>query len=140
MQLRMAPLIDVVFLLLVFFLLVANFRSREGFLPAELPRQVVHTEVMEMEPLQLFLNSLADGSCEVQIGAATTFVVKAAREEGDFTQLGRELKQVLAEQGRSFDDPVKLIPTRQTRWDHVVKAYDALWQINLRHIIFALVD
>ena len=56
MQLRMVPMIDVVFLLLVFFLLTANFRSKEGFLPAELPRHVVHAEVMELEPLALRLD------------------------------------------------------------------------------------
>ena len=48
--------------------------------------------------------------------------------------------QVLAEQGRTADDPVKLAPARGTRWDHVVKAYDALWEVELRNIIFALAE
>ena len=36
--LKMAPLIDVVFLLLVFFLCTATLQMMEGILPANLPR------------------------------------------------------------------------------------------------------
>jgi len=140
MQLRMVPMIDVVFLLLVFFLLTANFRSREGFLPAELPRHLVHAEVMELEPLLLKLESLADGTCKVQIGQTSPFLVEPQQSGDGFALLSSRLEGVLRDQGRHLDDPVKLVPAEHTKWDHVVKAYDAMWQINLHNIIFAMVD
>ncbi len=140
MQLAIVPLIDVVFLLLAFFLLTASFRSREGFLPAELPRQAVRADAMEVEPLLVRLETLANGDCHVQIGSAATLTVTGSGDVGGFEMLAARLQQVLADQGRNRSDPVKLVPTRQTKWDHVVKAYDALWQLNLTNIIFTFVD
>jgi biopolymer transport protein ExbD len=140
MQMRMVPMIDVVFLLLVFFLLAANYRSREGFLPSELPRQETAAESAELEPLFVYLHSRADGACEVDIGSEISFVIGPASEGGDFSVLGRELLNVIKEQHRSLDDAVKLVPGSDTKWDHVVKAYDAMWQIELRQIIFAVAE
>ena len=140
MQLCMAPMIDVVFLLLVFFLLAANFRSREGFLPTEIPQQTSNAELMEMEPLSLLLTSLPDGSCQIQIGSARTITIASQSPQTDFTMLSQQLLEVLNEHGRNLDDAVKIIPDSKTKWDHVVKTYDALWQINLRNIIFTMVD
>jgi biopolymer transport protein ExbD len=102
--LNLVPMIDVVFLLMIFFLLSANFRGNEGFLPAD------------------------------------SFVIDPADDASDFQTLARRLSRVLADQGRRADDPVKLVPDWHTRWDHVVKAYDALWKINLTNVVFALVE
>ena len=140
MQMRMVPLIDVVFLLLIFFLLGANFRSREGFLPTELPRQIVRAELVELEPLHIYLHSSPDGTCQIDIDSEVAVVIEPTARGGDFSLLSDKLLEVLAGQGRHLSDPVKLVPNSRTKWDHVVKAYDALWQINLRHIIFTMVD
>ncbi len=132
-QLRMAPMIDVVFLLLIFFLLTANFRSQEGFLPAELPQQVTRAAQMEQVPLELWLESQADGRCEIQIGLHERFVVS------DFgVEFSDRLKSVLAAQGRSVHDPIKFMPSGATSWDHVVKAYDVLWELGMEQIVFVL--
>lgn len=138
MQLRMVPMIDVVFLLLIFFLLSANFRSKEGFLPAELPRQITHSRQMEMEPLLLRVTSRPDGSCRIQIGPQAAILIEPQAET--FDALSRELQTVLSGQGRRLDDPIKILPTEHTKWDHVVKTYDAIWQINAHTIIFAAVQ
>jgi len=140
MRLSMAPMIDVVFLLLVFFLVASNFRSREGFLPVELPQQVVHSEIIELEPLILHLESQPDGTCLVQIGKTDSFVIQPQELGQDFSPLAQRFAAVLDQQGRSRDDPVKIVPSRQTKWDHVVKAYDALWQLDLHNIIFTIVE
>ena len=125
---------------MIFFLLTANFRSKEGFLPADLPRQVISSEIIELEPLLVYLHSRPDGTCEIDIGSTISFIIPPNRQAGDFVTLGNELKKIIDAQGRHLDDPVKLVPNRNTKWDHVVKAYDALWQINLSNIIFAMVE
>ncbi|MCF7957545.1 MAG: biopolymer transporter ExbD [Phycisphaerae bacterium] len=140
MQIRMIPMIDVVFLLLIFFLMTANFRPREGFLPAELPRQITRSDLVELEPLLIYLQSRPDGSCVVDIGDAGSFTVGSPEERGSFSDLGVELKKIIAQQGRNLDDPVKLVPNALTKWDHVVKTYDMLWQLDLRNIIFTMVE
>ena len=139
MQLRMVPMIDVVFLLLVFFLLTANFRSREGFLPAELPQRVTRAEVMEIEPLVLRIDTLVDGGCHVQVGSGGSVVVSGG-DAGGFAAVGGRLREVLEKQGRTVDDPIKLMPTYDTKWDHVVKAYDAVWQLDVRNVIFGVAE
>jgi len=138
MQLRMVPMIDVVFLLLIFFLLSANFRGKEGFLPAELPRQITHSRQMEMDPLLLRVTSQPDGSCRIQIGPQPAILIEPRTET--FDAVSRELQKVLSDQGRRLDDPIKILPTEHTKWDHVVKTYDAIWQINAHNIIFAAVQ
>ena len=57
-----------------------------------------------------------------------------------FEQLPMQVEKVLKQQRRASDDPVKLVPQRQTNWDHVVKTYHALWRLNLTNIIFAIVE
>ena len=140
MQLCMVPMIDVVFLLLVFFLLASNFRSREGYLPAELPSHSAAAEQMELEPLHVRLGIGSEGGCRVQIGTGAAVIILGDTSEGDFGQLGRDVLKVIRAQGRNLDDAVKIIPERGTKWDHVVKTYNALWQVELRNIIFAIVD
>ena len=140
MQLRMVPMIDVVFLLLVFFLLAANFRSREGYLPAELPTQAAEAEQMELEPLQVHLGSVSDGGCRVQVASDAAVIILPDSSEAGFEQLSRNVLEVIHAHGRTLDDAVKIIPERGTKWDHVVKTYNALWHVDLRNIIFAIVD
>ncbi|MCK5114707.1 MAG: biopolymer transporter ExbD [Phycisphaerae bacterium] len=152
-QLLLVPMIDIVFLLLTFFLLTASFRPAEAFLPAELPGgSVADAELMELEPLLIFLESLPDGRCLIQIGDEVEFEVvdqsAAAGQLGgeqlpvqiSFEQLPRQVDLVLKQQHRASDDPVKLVPQRQTNWDHVLKTYHALWRLNLTNIIFAIVE
>lgn len=137
MQLRMVPMIDVVFLLLVFFLVTANFRSREGFLPAELPRQLVHAQQTELEPLEIRLASQDGRQCLIEIGTQEPFLV--ANDSEGFALFTQRLADILAVQGRRNDDPVKLIPTPETKWEHLVKAYDAIYQQNITNVIFTIV-
>lgn len=134
LQLRMAPLIDVVFLLLVFFLLTASFRSQEGILPIELPKLGLGPAV-EMEPLDVHLQTESESICVVQIGADTVCEIDASRPEG-FAVLARELQAVLVDQGRRLQDPIRLHCTSLTRWDHVVKAYDTLCALQVENVIF----
>ena len=139
MQFRIVPLIDVVFLLLVFFLLTANFRPREGFLPAELPRQITRAVQMEMEPLAVYISSDVHGNCHVQIGAADSLLIENTAGGQGFSAVTERIGLILAQQHRTEEDPVKLVPDQETSWQHVVSIYDSLWRANLRNIIFSIV-
>ncbi len=140
-QLRMVPMIDVVFLLLIFFLLSSSFRTQEGFLPAELPRRILHSAGSEVEPLVLHVFSNPDQSCQIQIGKEFSLKIPVHPDGTmNFLPLCSSIQTILAAHGRSLEDPIKLQPTRHTRWDHVVKTYNALWQLNAQNIIFAIAE
>ena len=140
LQLQMVSMIDVVFLLLVFFLLTANFRSREGFLPAELPRRITRAELAVIEPLELVIATLANGQCQVSVAGEGGFVFRSDSNGGGFAQLLEQLQQTLATQKRYAEDPIKLRPLTHTRWDHVVQTYDVIRQLDLQNVIFAVAN
>ena len=140
MRLIMVPLIDVVFLLLVFFLLTANFRSQEAFLPVQLPQQATGSVNLEIEPLFIYIDSLPNGDCRVQIGDIEEIVLPFRPGDLGFDGLSRRLGEILNDLHRKVSDPVKLVPTPTTKWDHVVKTYDALGRLSLTNIIFTFVD
>jgi len=140
MRLMMVPLIDVVFLLLVFFLLTANFRSREAFLPVQLPQLAVSSVNLEIEPLFIYIDSLPNGACRLQIGDVEEMILPSRPGASDFDGFSRRLAEILNDLHRTVHDPVKLVPTPTTKWDHVVKTYDALGRLSLANIIFTFVD
>ena len=136
----MVPLIDVVFLLLVFFLLTANFRSQEAFLPVQLPQQAASSVNLEIEPLLIYIDSLPNGPCRLQIGDIEEINLPSSPGDSGFDGFSRRLSEILNDLHRTINDPIKLVPTPTTKWDHVVKTYDALGQLNLTNIIFTFVD
>ena len=140
MRLMMAPLIDVVFLLLTFFLLTANFRSREAFLPVQLPQPAVSSLNLEIEPLFIYIESRPDGACRLQMGDVEAIILPARPGDSGFDVFSRRLSEILNDLHRTINDPVKLVPTPTTKWDHVVKTYDALGRLSLTNIIFTFVD
>ena len=139
-RLQMVPMIDVVFLLLIYFLLTANFRTSEGFLPAQLPQQTqAAARSMVFDPLTLYLDSALDDSCLVQIDSPRGSVSVSLPADADFSTLRKQLETILAAQGRTTQDPIKLIPTGNTKWHHFVKTYGCLWQVGAKNVIFAVV-
>jgi len=141
MQLSIVPLIDVVFLLLVFFLLTASFRPQEGFLPTRLPQQSSTAEPSELEPVPIQVVTMPNGDCQVQIGSLKPVLISAeASAEGFSLVKDTMYNYIFVQQGRTTENPIKLIPTVQTKWDHVVKTYHCLWQLSLTKVIFAIVE
>jgi len=57
LELQITPLIDVVFLLLVFFLTSINFRTMEGFLQANIPEAAPSTPAERDETVTIILNA-----------------------------------------------------------------------------------
>ena len=140
MQLSIVPLIDVVFLLLVFFLLTASFRPQEGFLPTRLPQQSASAEPSELEPVPIRVVTMPNGDCQVQIGSLDPILISVDAPAEGFLNVKNAIHNLFMQQGRTAENPIKLIPTVQTKWDHVVKTYHCLWQLNLTKVIFAIVE
>ena len=70
--LRMAPLIDLVFLLLIFFLVAVKWRPQEDFIPLRLPAaQAQVAGIARPEPLRIHISSIEEG-CLVRIGLDQT--------------------------------------------------------------------
>ncbi len=140
--LNLTAMIDVVFLLLIFFMVGTNFRLGEEIYRMDLPPEGVSPEsydpfVLEEEPLRIDVNSTGSGRSDLMI-----------RIDGPYDQPSN------AEQLRSFlvqhqindispaglflpDHPIIIRPTLTTRWEHAVDVLNAAARARYTNISFA---
>jgi biopolymer transport protein ExbD len=134
MSLNLTPMIDIVFLLIFFFLTVSQFRRAEGMLPAQLPSRAgsVSTEIPRT-PLRVELLADPDSSdaCLVRIEHFTDAPIP-------IQQLRAALMELKAPE-RGFDSrtPIHLLAPDRIAWDHVVNAYNAALAARYERIFFA---
>jgi biopolymer transport protein ExbD len=130
LTLNLVPMIDIVFLLLIFFLVGTRFITAEGVLPGRLPRQdAEQTLPVPVPPIQISLTSGNGDVPDIAIAG------RAARPV-NFEQLAAMLAQIQREPGYDDQTPVVLQADEQLAWDHVVNAYNAAVRAKYKNIIF----
>jgi biopolymer transport protein ExbD len=136
--LRMAPMIDMVFLLLIFFLVAAKWRPEEDFLPIKLPSaQAGQNAVGRTEPLRIHIYSI-DNGCRIQIGQVQVVEVNGETIEEDFAELASRIEAVLSSQSRFLSDPVEIICEPDVKSNYWVKIYNVLCGLKLTDITFTM--
>ena len=131
---NLTPMIDVVFLLLFFFLVVSRFQALEGMLPAQLPSQkaAVSTGIPQTPIRIRFLYDPRNPEqCRVTID-------RFSEEPLSIHLLTAELVKIREEVG-GFDNntPVHLLADDSIPWEHVVNAYNAALAAEYEKIFFA---
>jgi biopolymer transport protein ExbD len=139
-HLRMTPMIDVIFLLLIFFVLTAKFRIPEQFLGSLLPKnESTRRQAGIIEPLVLYVIG-TDTGCAVEIGTADRVVIQdRARDEG-IADFANKLADVLAAQKRTANDPVEIQCDDDVEWDYLVKIQNVLYGMGIDDIAFNMPD
>jgi len=137
-SLRMAPLIDVIFLLLIFFFVTSQFRPIENYLPIDMPKtQSQGGGANIVEPLLIYVFDAARG-CEVQFSGDSAVKMDSAEIDTGIEEFVRSLRQVLLDQKRTRSDPVELIFDDNVEWDYVAKIYNLLFGCGVKDITFRL--
>jgi biopolymer transport protein ExbD len=139
LTLRMAPMIDMIFLLLIFFLVAAQFRPQESFLPLNLATTYGRTATIKAEPLTISINADTNG-CKVQIGQCVNVSIKDASIDNDLVILAEQLADCLRNQNRVASDPVEIICADDVKWDHLAKIYNLLYGMGLSDLTFQLTE
>ena len=134
--LRMTPMIDVIFLLLTFFVLTAKFRSPEQSLPLALPANESKRPGI-VEPLQIIISDTQTG-CMVQIAGVETVSIEESEPEEGLALFTQKLGGVLKIQKRNASDPIELICGEDTKWDYLVKIYNILYSSGANDITFGI--
>lgn len=133
-SLNLTPMIDVVFLLIFFFLTVSRFGASEGVLPAELPaRAAAATVEVPRVPIRVRFVPAAQGEprCRVTIDRFQETPIPIA-------ELADRLAAIDADvPGFDEDTPVILMADLSIAWDDVVNAYNASIAARYRHVYFA---
>ena len=143
LSLRMTPMIDVIFLLLTFFILTARFRTPEQFLPITLPAAPTDgTARGVIEPLIIRLISMENGFvAEIGTDESTADItLKGDAMEQDLAEFTRILAGILGEQKRTASDPIELQCDQTLKWDYLVKVYNILYAMGVSDITFSMTD
>jgi len=129
------PVIDVVFDLLIFFLLIPSVSQSDGYLTTNLPtsegpvsgKPVIHEERIKIELLD-----------EGEKGEDVSIILNEVQQLGkNFAGLEAGLTE-LRGRGMSADMPVLIAPTMACRHKWVVKAFDAATGARFTKIQFAV--
>ena len=130
----MTPMIDVIFLLLTFFILTAKFRPPESFMSVVVPSSQNQESVFAIiEPLRISLR-YEEFACRVEIGSTWQMDLSQDSIEADLAVAGKALLGVFTQQHRTQDDPIELYVADSVPWDIVVKFYDLLHSMNATNI------
>lgn len=131
MQLQMTSMIDVVFLLLIYFVITANFTIDEGTLVATMPGNSSQDRPEDDldPPMNIELTSADDG--------VTYAIVVNGERITNATALGVYLKNRVATANMAKDDIVQIKPQGVVRWQHVVNVFNACVTAELESVGFA---
>ena len=137
---RMLPMIDMLFLLLIFFLLTMQFRPVESYLPFQLPGEgQTATQFGKAEPLTLNLTARSDG-CRIQIGHTKAIPMDSNSIDADLTAVANRIASVIKEQKRTAADPVEFVCDRGVEWQYIAKLYNILFGMGIKDITFRMTD
>jgi len=123
-EFSMAPLIDVVFQMLIFFLVATSWANREHELEIELPAAASAT-LAEAQPEELVIDVRRDGSCALR-GRVVDAPTLAA-ELGDYARA-------------NASRPVTIRGDRLAHHESVVAVLDACGQAGLSNLAVSTLD
>ena len=138
--LSLAPMIDLIFLLLIFFLVSSKWKPQENFLPLQMPAASAHEQsIGRPEPLLLHISAIKDG-CQVQIGQLNSIQIKNQSIEEDLAGLLKEIRDCMLRQKRFVSDPVEVVCQPQVKWNYLAKIYNVLYGAGLSDITFLMTE
>lgn len=129
-ELQIAPLIDVVFLLLIYFMVTASLIKKEGDISFILPANIPQKEVVDL-PVEVLIEIDADGTVVLegmQFPAADTMLDELVNQV-------RGLKAIAASQQSAFF--VNLLPDRDARHNRVINVMDACAAAKVDSLTFS---
>jgi len=129
---NLAPMVDVVMVILVFFMLGARLAVEEGALPTELPSQVGPgggANVTIIPTIHIALIETADGhGCRI-------FMMDLQLPDGSFSSLRAALQQK-RDDGANPDGRVLIESSPNVEYQHVISAMDACVGAGFSNIQF----
>lgn len=138
--LKMAPMIDIIFLLLIFFLVCAKWLPQEKLLPFSFPvAQAGHAPLVKPQPLLIHIKPVNNG-CLIQIENFKNIEIRKNTTEQDLVNLLDELNNVITAQHRYLTDPVELTCEGKVKWDYFAKIYNVLYGIGMTDITIVMTE
>jgi biopolymer transport protein ExbD len=130
--LRMTPMIDVIFLLLTFFVLTAKFQEPEQLLPIVMGRGEAVQRDLAAVPVRIRADK---AGCVVAFGDTGETVIAAEKPADGLLILTQQVQRHFEATGGG---PIELYCEDGVVWDFVVKVYDVLYVLGAQDITFRI--
>jgi biopolymer transport protein ExbD len=130
LELQIAPLIDVVFLLLIYFMVTAQLIKKEGDISFMLPAPSTTTSVIDI-PMEVLIEIARDGTVVVE-------GMRFSRDDRLLNELVVQLagtKAIAESQGARFF--VNIAPNAETRHTRVIEVMDACAAAKVESLSFS---
>ena len=135
LTLNLAPMVDVVFLLLIFFISTTTFRRAEGLLAAQLPRQGSQSDRVSLPISPIFVHLVETGPGPTDYSITIENFID---QPTSFNELADFLRNVQENPGFDELTPVVIKAAVEVKWDHVVACWNAAVRAGSRHVSFGL--
>ena len=131
--LRMTPMIDVIFLLLTFFVLTAKFQEPEQLLPIVMGQADAQVAGPQTNPISICITIVPEG-CAVSVADGPYTPITLADPAAGLLILTQNVQNQIEAAG----GPVELTCDDAVSWDLVVKIYDVLYTLGAQDITFRI--
>ncbi|NLH16463.1 MAG: biopolymer transporter ExbD [Phycisphaerae bacterium] len=137
--LRMTAMIDVIFLLLIFFVLTAQFSREEQYLPIRLPGPASAAQRLDIpaEPLRISI-AMQGGQCRIDLGRGRQIALTEPELSAGLEVFSRTVTTALEQERRIVTDPVEIACSDSVPWEILVKVYNGLYAMGIEDITFIL--
>lgn len=130
---NLAPMVDMSFLLLIFFLVTTSYERAEGLLSSKLPADggAAPPVALPLTPIVIRLESLggASESCSIRID-------RFENVPQSFGELSGYIADILKQPGFDDQTPVVIMAEDDVVWDHVVDCWNAAVAAGSRKLVF----
>jgi biopolymer transport protein ExbD len=133
-QMQIAPMIDCVFLLLIYFMVSSTLDKQEADLSFQLPGVVEQTESLDM-PDEQIIEIRADGQVIVNEFPSDT---PGARRFTELANMLRRFKQ--ASESNKVEAVVTIAPDEAVQHQTIVRVMDAVGAAGIKAVNFSLGD
>ena len=132
LTLNLAPMIDVTFLLLIFFSVTTTFKRAEGYLSAKLPKDAGQpTVTLPISPVIVRVQQYG-----AELGDYRLRIDHFLNAPATFSELTEFLITVQGNPGFSTATPVVIAAEPDVAWDHVVNCWNAAVRAGCKNISF----
>ncbi|MEX2216579.1 MAG: biopolymer transporter ExbD [Phycisphaeraceae bacterium] len=135
LQLNLTSMIDVVFLMLVYFVLTAAFTDAEGVITANMPNGPEHPQPLPKieQPIRVTVSARGEAGYYLAIDKLPTTPMSFA----DLTHMLQGLRDSDRNGFFTADNLVIIDSDRSVRWQHTLNAYNAALGAGYSNIAFA---
>lgn len=141
-SLNLTPMIDVVFQLLIYFLLATKFTLGEEIYRMDLPQRQPATShrdpfQLDREPLRIEVTSIGVGPGDYAVRLDGPYKQPASFDDLYNFLLERQISE--GSFGGLFepDHPMIIVASGTTRWEHVMEAFNAAARARYNNIMFS---